>query len=166
MTKFSRRMLMVGATLLLAFGMVACGVDDAAVTTSVKAALLADSGLSSATIGVDTQKGVVTLSGMVNSDVLKAKAEEIAKGVKGVKSVVNNLTVKPAMAPIVIAPDTQLKNAVTANLAKYGITGLTVEVANGEITLKGDIMRAKLQDAIKAANEAKPKKVNNQMTIK
>ena len=50
--------------------------------------------------------------------------------------------------------------------AKYGVTGITVEVANGEVTLKGDIMRAKLQDAIKAANEAKPKKVNNQMTIK
>lgn len=166
MMKFSRRMLMVGTALLLAFGMVACGVDDAAVTTGVKAALIADAGLATTTIGVDTQKGVVTLSGTVGSDALKSKAEEIAKGVKGVKSVVNNLTVKAVMAPIVIAPDTVLKTAVIANLAKYGITGLTVEVANGEVTLKGDITRAKLQDAIKAANEAKPKKVNNQLTIK
>jgi osmotically-inducible protein OsmY len=166
MMKFSRRMLMVGTALLLAFGMVACGVDDAAVTAGVKAALVADSGLATTTISVDTQKGVVTLSGTVGSDALKSKAEEIAKGVKGVKSVVNNLTVKAAMAPIVIAPDTVLKTAVIANLAKYGITDLTVEVANGEVTLKGNIMRAKLQDAIKAANEAKPKKVNNQLTIK
>lgn len=166
MTKFSRRMLMVGMAVVMAFGMVACGVDDAAVTASVKAALVADAGLSTATIGVDTQKGVVTLSGAVGSDALKSKAEEITKAVKGVKSVTNNLTVKPVMAPIVIAPDTVLKNAVTANLAKYGVTGLTIEVANGEVTLKGDIMRAKLQDAIKAANEAKPKKVNNQLTIK
>ena len=166
MMNFPQRMLMVAMTLLLAFGIVACGVDDAAVTAGVKAALLADSGLSTATISVDTQKGAVTLTGTVDSDAMKAKAAEIAKGVKGVKSVVNNLTVKPAMKPIVVAPDTELKNAVSANLAKYGVTGITVEVANGEVTLKGDIMRAKLQDAIKAANEAKPKKVNNQMTIK
>ncbi len=166
MLKLSKRMLMVSAGVLMALGLVACGVDDAAVTASVKAALAADAGLSTVTIGVDTQKGAVTLSGMVDSDALKAKAEEIAKGVKGVKSVTNNLTVKPAMKPIVVAPDTELKNAVTANLMKYGVTGLTVEVSNGEVTLKGDIQRAKLQDAIKAANEAKPKKVNNQMTIK
>lgn len=164
--KYSRRMLMVGAAVLLAFGMVACGVKDEDITAGVRAALAADASLSTATIAVDSQKGVVTLGGTVDSDALKSKAEEIAKGVKGVKSVTNSLTVKPAMKPIVVAPDTELKNAVTANLAKYGVTGLTVEVANGEVTLKGDIMRAKLQDAIKAANEARPKKVNNQLTIK
>ncbi len=166
MFKFSKRMLMMGTAVILAFGMAACGVDDSAVTAGVKAALLADAGLSTVTIGVDTQKGVVTLSGTVDTDALKAKAGEIAKGVKGVKSVVNNLTVKPPMKPIVIAPDTELRNAVSANMMKYGVTGITVEVANGEVTLKGDIPRAKLQDAMKAANEAKPKKVNNQMTIK
>ena len=55
---------------------------------------------------------------------------------------------------------------MTANLAKYGITTVTVDVANGEVTLTGNIPRAKLQDAIKAANESHPKKVNNKMVIK
>ncbi len=166
MMKFSRRILMVGAGLLLALGIAACGVDDAALTAKVKAALIADAGLSTATINVDSLKGVVTLSGTVDSEALKTKAGEIAKGVKDVKSVTNNLTVKPPTTPIVIAPDTDLKNKVTANLAKYGVTGITVEVVNGEVTLTGDVPRAKLQDVIKAANEANPKKVNNKLTIK
>lgn len=71
----------------------------------------------------------------------------------------------PTPAPS-IAPDTALKNTVEANLTKYNVTGVTVEVSGGEITLKGDIPRAKLQDAMKAANEASPRKVNNQMNIK
>ncbi|MDT5296104.1 MAG: hyperosmotically inducible periplasmic protein [Acidobacteriota bacterium] len=63
------------------------------------------------------------------------------------------------------ATDAALKNRVEANLTKYNVSGVTVEVANGEVTLKGNIARAKLSDAMKAANEADPKKVNNQMNI-
>ena len=65
-----------------------------------------------------------------------------------------------------VSEDNALKNKVEANLSKYQVSGVTVEVSNGEVTLKGDIPRAKLQDAMKAANEASPKKVNNQMNIK
>lgn len=61
------------------------------------------------------------------------------------------------------AGDTTLKNTVQANLTKYNVTGVEVEVNNGEVTLKGSIPRAKMQDALKAANEASPKKVNNQL---
>lgn len=63
------------------------------------------------------------------------------------------------------AGDTTLKNTVQANLTKYGVTGVEVEVNNGEVTLKGSIPRAKLQDARKAADEANPKKVNNQLNL-
>ena len=61
--------------------------------------------------------------------------------------------------------DAALKNTIEANLARYGITGVTVEVKDKEVTLKGSIPRAKLQDAMKAANEASPKKVNNQLNL-
>lgn len=61
--------------------------------------------------------------------------------------------------------DNALKNTVQANLSKYGVTGVTVEVSNGEVTLRGNVARAKLQDAMKAANEANPTRVNNQMNI-
>lgn len=74
-------------------------------------------------------------------------------------------TPTPAPAPS-IPPDTALKNTIEANLTKAGVTGVTVEIAGGEVTLKGSIPRAKLQDAMKAANDAGPKKVNNQLVLK
>ena len=61
------------------------------------------------------------------------------------------------------ATDTTLKNTVQANLTKYNVTGVEVEVNNGEVTLKGSVPRAKIPDAMKAASEANPKKVNNQL---
>ena len=67
--------------------------------------------------------------------------------------------------PATASQDTALRNTVEANLTKAGISGVTVEVVGGEVTLKGNIARAKLQDAMKAANDAGPKKVNNQMNI-
>jgi len=69
-------------------------VDDATITSKVKAALLDDSGLKSFKIGVETYKDVVQLSGFVNSDHVKARAGEVAAGVHGVRSVRNNLVVK------------------------------------------------------------------------
>jgi osmotically-inducible protein OsmY len=130
----------------------------------VQAKIKAESTLATEPIRVATASADVTLTGEVSSAANKARAEELAKGVEGVKSVVNNLTVKVPVP--VIAADDPLKTQVTANLAKYGITGVTVTVANSEVTLTGDIPRAKLQDAMKAANEAHPKKVNNKLTIK
>jgi osmotically-inducible protein OsmY len=130
----------------------------------VQAKIKAESTLATEPIRVATASAVVTLTGEVSSAANKARAEELAKGVEGVKSIVNNLTVKVPVP--VIAADDPLKTQVMANLAKYGITGVTVTVANSEVTLTGDIPRAKLQDAMKAANEAHPKKVNNKLTIK
>lgn len=69
-------------------------VDDSAITSKVKAALLGDSGLKSFSIGVETYKGTVQLSGFVNSDALKSRAGSVTAGVAGVKSVRNNLVVK------------------------------------------------------------------------
>jgi osmotically-inducible protein OsmY len=69
-------------------------VDSAAITSKVKAALLADSGLKSFDIGVETYKDVVQLSGFVNTEQVKAHAGQVAAGVSGVKSVRNNLVVK------------------------------------------------------------------------
>lgn len=54
---------------------------------------------------------------------------------------------------------------MTANLAKHNVFGINVAVQNGEVKLTGDIQRDKLQDAMKAASEAKPKKVVNEMNI-
>jgi len=69
-------------------------VDDSVITTKVKSLLAADDFLKSFEIGVETYKGTVQLSGFVDSQKAIDKAGEIASGVKGVKSVKNNLNVK------------------------------------------------------------------------
>jgi osmotically-inducible protein OsmY len=69
-------------------------VDDSVITTKVKSLLAADDFLKSFQIGVETYKGIVQLSGFVDSQKAIDKAGEIASGVKGVKSVKNNLIVK------------------------------------------------------------------------
>jgi osmotically-inducible protein OsmY len=68
--------------------------------------------------------------------------------------------------PVTASEDTAIKNKTEAALSKAGVTGVTVEVKGGEVTLKGDVARAKWQDAMKAANESGAKKVNNQLNDK
>ena len=70
-------------------------VDDSAITTKVKTALLKADDVSSINISVETYKGVVQLSGFVNSQAEKARAEKIAAGVSGVKRVEDRMSVKP-----------------------------------------------------------------------
>ena len=69
-------------------------IDDSVITTKVKSLLAADDFVKSFQIGVETYKGVVQLSGFVNSQAAADKAVEIAKSVQGVKSVKNDLIVK------------------------------------------------------------------------
>jgi osmotically-inducible protein OsmY len=69
-------------------------VDDSVITTKVKALLAEDDFLKSFQISVETYKGTVQLSGFVNSQKAVDKAVEIARSVKGVNSVKNDLIVK------------------------------------------------------------------------
>jgi osmotically-inducible protein OsmY len=68
-------------------------IDDASITASVKAKLLADDRTKGFDINVDTVKGVVTLTGGADSQDAKVAAGDIAAGAKGVVSVHDNLTV-------------------------------------------------------------------------
>jgi len=69
-------------------------VDDSVITTKVKSLLAGDDFLKSFQISVETRKGVVQLSGFVDSQAAVNKAVQIAKGVGGVRSVRNDLIVK------------------------------------------------------------------------
>ena len=73
---------------------VATAVDDSALTAKVKAALLAEPGLKSLEISVDTKNATVTLSGSVDSPMSRDRAKEVASSISGVASVVDQLTVK------------------------------------------------------------------------
>ena len=69
-------------------------IDDAAVTASVKAKLVADRPTNLTRVDVDTNNGTVYLNGTVDTAEQKVRAEQLAWQAKGVKSVVNNLQVK------------------------------------------------------------------------
>jgi hyperosmotically inducible protein len=69
-------------------------IDDSVITTKVKTLLAADDFLKSFQIGVETYKGSVQLSGFVATQKAADRAEEIARGVKGVESVKNDLIVR------------------------------------------------------------------------
>jgi osmotically-inducible protein OsmY len=69
-------------------------VDDTAITTSVKAKLVGEKTANLTRIEVETTNQVVTLNGIVESADQKAKAEQIARQVSGVKGVKNNLQVQ------------------------------------------------------------------------
>lgn len=67
--------------------------DDTAITTEIKARILAREGLDSLDIGVRTDGGVVTLSGRVDNGAQVELAEKVAREVKGVKKIINTLFV-------------------------------------------------------------------------
>ena len=68
--------------------------EDAAITAKVKAAILAEPGLKTLQINVDTNGATVTLSGSVDNADLRERAKQIASSTSGVKGVVDQLTVK------------------------------------------------------------------------
>jgi osmotically-inducible protein OsmY len=69
-------------------------LDDSVVTTRVKAAIFKEESLKSLQINVKTYKGQAQLSGFVDSVQNVIKAGEVARGVEGIESVKNDLTVK------------------------------------------------------------------------
>ena len=69
-------------------------VDDVVITSKVKAAILGEPTLKSAEINVEIFKGIVQLSGFVSSQAAASKAVELARTVKGVSSVKNDMRIK------------------------------------------------------------------------
>jgi hypothetical protein len=71
-------------------------IDDASLTTKVKAAFVKDPLVKALDVKVDTFKGVVQLSGFVDTSEQKSRAEQVAASTTGVRGVKNNITVKSA----------------------------------------------------------------------
>jgi osmotically-inducible protein OsmY len=93
---------LTGATLLSAGCSVMRGqqtagsyVDDAAITTAVKAKFVEDKIVSAGSINVETLSGTVQLAGFATSAEEKAKAEQIARNSRHVKSVRNDIVIRP-----------------------------------------------------------------------
>ena len=69
-------------------------VEDSYITTKVKAAILKEPDLKVSEINVETYKGIVQLSGFVSSKDAADRAVDVAKEIKGVKSVQNDMRLK------------------------------------------------------------------------
>jgi hyperosmotically inducible periplasmic protein len=101
MNKSMLRIAVAVLALVMALGLVACSstrtpgtqVDDATITTSVKAKLAADGDINPFNIDVDTNEGVVTLQGRVEKEEARTKAEQLARETDGVARVINLIKV-------------------------------------------------------------------------
>lgn len=159
--------LWLASALALSASFVSCksNVSDADIQTEVNKKL-ADEGGSALTASVSG--GVVTLTGTCKTDECRRECAEEAKEVKGVKNVVNNVTVAAAdvttAAPVEITADAPLQEAVNNVVKEY--KDVKAEVKDGIITLRGDIKRDNLQPLMMSLNALKPKKVENQLVIK
>jgi len=93
---------LIAASLLLALGCAGTStrestgeyIDDTSITTRVKTAIFNDPSLKVAQINVETFRSVVQLSGFVNTGADMYRAGEVARSVRGVESVKNDLRVK------------------------------------------------------------------------
>ncbi len=94
----------VGCAVLLSLSMAGCAVmqgkstpsqytTDAGITTQIKAKFVQSDVLSAPTVHVETQNGVVQISGFVTNRTQIAEATQIAQSVSGVRSVVNDLMI-------------------------------------------------------------------------
>ena len=136
--------------------------SDADVKTAVDKAIAANAGPS--TVSTSVNDGVVTLSGEVKDEATKTAAETAARGVNGVKSVTNNLSVTPPPATVVITADDPLKASVDNTIKAY--PGVSASIQDGIVTLTGEIKRADLQKLMMDLNTLKPKKIDNKLIIK
>jgi hyperosmotically inducible periplasmic protein len=138
----------------------ACGKSDADVAKAANDRLAAEN-VAGATVAVNN--GVATITGEAADAAVRSRAETTVKGVDGVKSVTNNMTVKPAPTPPPVADDTMIEGMILEGIKKRGIDGVTVEVRDGEVTLSGKVAKDKVQDVQEAAAEARPKRITNNL---
>ncbi len=123
-------------------------VDDGTIVTSVKASLLTAKGVPSSDVNVEVYKGVVLLSGFVKTQAEKDAAGKVAKDVKDVASVRNQLVVHPATSMGTKLDDTVLVSKVKAALVDASDVKsgqINVEARGGIVQLGGFVTGEKMK---------------------
>lgn len=146
-------------------------VSDMYVTSATKLRLMADGRTPATAINVDTNRGVVTLFGMVPTSEAKSAAEEDARKVSGVKRVANELqVVAESKQEAVKAKDEDIEKDVEKAIdARPGLSGskIEVEVKNGVARLSGTVPSEhdRLAAAIAARSTNGVRSVQDDLTI-
>ena len=165
-----------------ALGMAACSstrtqrapgeqVDDAALLTSVKSALAAESAETAADVNVDVNRGEVKLSGFVDNANDRSRAAEVARGVDGVKSVQNDIAIGSDSSAGEVIDDSVLTAKVkTALIASPDTKAhqINVETKEGIVQLSGfvDSNAAKTAATTVAKSVTGVKDVKNELSVK
>jgi hypothetical protein len=148
----------------LALSLVACGPKDADIEKAISEKLS-----DTPEVQVTVHEGVAAITGTCEDEIFKKNIEKSVRATKGVKSVVNTCEIaranlEPAAATVVINSDADLDKSVHKVVDAYD--GVSATVVGGVVTLSGEIKRDKLQPLMQSLQELKPKKVDNQLTIK
>jgi hyperosmotically inducible protein len=145
-------------------------VSDTWITSKTKIAMFADDRVKGRQVSVETDKGVVSLRGKVDSAEAKAAAEAVAKGIEGVKSVRNDLqVVPPGEQKAVAANDKEIKKSIENRFAAdQQLKKIDVRSDDGVVTLTGEapsIMAAARASEV-ARNMPAVRTVRNEVTYK
>jgi hyperosmotically inducible periplasmic protein len=163
MKQLNVRLFLLGTVLSVLIGFASCkgGAKDSDIQASFSQKVQTDGRLQGVTASVN--EGVVTLNGQCPDESCRSYAEQSAKEIKGVKSVVNNITMTPPATPDV-STDAALETGIKDATKDY--PGVTATVSNGEVSLSGTIERDRLAKLMQAIHALNPKKVNNNLTVK
>lgn len=147
-------------------------IDDTVITAAVKTALLANPEVRSLDLKVETRKGEVLLSGFVESQGQIDRATTVTRGVSGVKSIQNKMSLKGAPATIGNKIDdsivTTRVKAALLNEASIKSHDIAVVTRKGEVQLSGFVdNQQQIERAITLAQSIEGVvTVNNEMSIK
>jgi hyperosmotically inducible protein len=145
-------------------------VDDTAITAKVKERLSSDDRLQAATINVETNNGVVTLSGSAPSAEARTAAEELARNVAEVQGIDNKITAPGTLDDMSAkaegaadrlgqsATDATITTKVKAQFAaddQVKATAIKVDTEQGVVTLKGEVAsnQARQVDGVKSVDD-------------
>ena len=158
------KVLLVLAISLITFPLVSCKQKNS--DADIQAAIVdkAKNNQEMAGVTAAVNNGVVTLSGECKDATCKNSCEQEVKEIKGVKQVINNISLAAAQAPVEITADEPLNRSVNDVVKDY--KGVSAEVNNGVVTLTGDIKRDDLQKLMASIHSLKPKSVENKLTVK
>ena len=150
----------------------AAEVKDSWITSKTKMSLVGDKRVKARQIKVETENGVVILRGKVSSADERAAADQIARGVDGVKSVRNMLEVVPETKRKALdAKDDEVRKAVTDRLDGDGqLQGAKIKVRtdNGKVTLMGSVPNVRAKDRAADMTRKVPgvRAVRNELQVK
>lgn len=146
-------------------------LDDSTINASVKAALVTNKKTEAHRINVETYKGIVQLSGFVNSQAEKDEATQVAAAVSGVKEVRNSVAIGPSGSV-----GQKLDDSVTTGRVKAALIDdkdvkshqINVETNAGVVQLSGFVTSEAMRDSAArvAANVDGVKKVDNELMVK